>query len=300
MDHKNAGVTIKKVSGETELFDISKLKASLREAGANEDVVDLVAADIANWVSDGATTMEIYGRAYKMFRQYGGYDATLYRLKKALFAMGPTGYPFEHFIGELFKRQGYEVQVGVVVEGIAITHEIDVIATKDREQNLMECKFSSDQGNRIGVQVPLYVHARVNDIVEKRQQQVQYHDFVFVPWVVTNTRFSTDSQEYCKSKGIKLMGWDYPKDHALKDLIKREKVYPVTILTQLSKVEKELLMADGIVTCHQVLEFLEGAHALGWSKRKQRTVVNEIKKVLNGVIKSIENNNRVCSNVNSK
>ncbi len=291
--HQYNGVTIKKVSGESELFDISKLKASLREAGANEEVVDLVAADIANWVYDGATTMEIYARAYKMFRQYGGYDATLYRLKKALFSMGPAGYPFEHFIGELFKRQGYEIQVGVVVDGMAITHEMDVIATKDREQNLMECKFSSDQGNRIGVQVPLYVHARVNDIIEKRQQQVQFSDFVFVPWVVANTRFSSDSQAYCHSKGIQLLGWDYPKDHALKDMIKREKVYPITILTQLTKTEKEQLMADGIVTCHQVSELLEGANALRWSKRKQRSVVNEIKKVLDGVFKSMENNNRV-------
>lgn len=292
-DHHNNRVTIIKVSGESELFDIIKLKTSLREAGANDDVADLVAVDIANWVYDGATTVEIYARAYKMFRQYGGYDATLYRLKKALFAMGPAGYPFEHFIGELFKRQGYEVQVGIVVDGVAITHEMDVIATKDREQNLMECKYSSDQGNRIGVQVPLYVHSRVNDIVEKRQQQVQYNDFVFVPWVVTNTRFSTDSQEYCKSKGIKLMGWDYPKDHALKDLIKREKVYPVTILTQLSKNEKELLMSEGVVTCHQVLELLESAHTLGWSKRKQRSVVNEIKKVLDGMFISSENDVRV-------
>lgn len=291
--HQNNGVTIKKVSGESELFDISKLKASLREAGANEEVVDLVAADIANWVYEGATTMEIYARAYKMFRRYGRFDATLYRLKKALFAMGPAGYPFEHFIGELFKRQGYDVQVGVVVDGMAITHEMDVIATKDREQNLMECKFSSDQGNRIGVQVPLYVHARVNDIVEKRQQLAQYDDFVFVPWVVTNTRFSSDSQAYCHSKGIQLLGWDYPKDHALKDMIKREKIYPITILTQLTKAEKELLMTDGIVACHQLQELLDGANTLGWSKRKQRSVANEIKKVLDGVFQSMENDVRV-------
>lgn len=43
--------------------------------------------------------------------------ALRYRLKNALFRMGSSGYPFEHFIGELFRQMGFAVQVGVVVEG---------------------------------------------------------------------------------------------------------------------------------------------------------------------------------------
>jgi hypothetical protein len=278
--NNNKEIIIKKASGEIEPFDVSKLKTSLKSAGANEDTANEIAADIEKWVSNGVTTGKIYARAYKMFRRKKGSGALPYKLKKALYSMGPTGYPFEHFIGELFKRQGYEVQVGPVVEGITITHEMDVIATKDREQNLMECKFAHDQGNRLSVQVPLYVHSRVNDIVEKRQQQPEYKDFSFIPWVVTNARFSSDSLEYSRCKGIKLLGWDYPKDNALKNIIEREKVFPVTILKHLNKKEKQQLMEDGIVTCAQLMNEPDKLNQLGLSKKKKSSVIKELEEII--------------------
>ena len=273
-------IIITKASGETEPFDVSKLKASLKNAGADDDTINEVAADIENWVYNGVTTGKIYARAYKIFRRKKSSGAMRYKLKKALYRMGPTGYPFEHLIGELFRRQGYKVEVGQVVEGITITHEMDVIATKDREQNLMECKFAHDQGNRLSVQVPLYVHSRVNDIVEKRQQQDQYKNLSFTPWVVTNARFSSDSLEYSRCKGIELLGWDYPKDNALKDILEREKIYPVTILKHLNKKEKQQLMENGIVTCAQLMNEPDRLNQLGLSKKKQSSVKKELEEII--------------------
>ena len=273
-------IIIKKKSGETEPFDVSKLKASLKNAGAADDVIKKIAADVENWVYNGVSTGKIYTRAFKMFRKQSGHKASRYKLKRALFSMGPTGYPFEHLIGELFKRQGYEIEVGQVVDGVTITHEIDVIATKNTQQHLMECKFAHAQGNRLSVQVPLYVHSRVNDIVEKRQQQPEYKDFSFTPWVVTNARFSSDSLEYSRCKGINLLGWDYPKGNALKDLIDREKIFPVTLLRHLNKKEKQQLMEKGIVTCAQLSEKPILLKELGLSKKKQQSVANELKEII--------------------
>lgn len=272
-------ILVTKKSGETEPFSVSKLKASLNHAGADQDVVNRIAEDISNWVVDGVTTDNIYARAYKLFRKLRGNKATRYKLKKALLNMGPTGYPFEHLIGELFRRQGYEVEVGVVAEGVSITHEMDVIATKDGHQHLMECKYSRDQGSRISVQVPLYVHSRVNDIVEKRQQQKHYKNVSFTPWVVTNARFSSDSMEYSRCKGIHLLGWDYPKDGALKALLEKERIFPITILRHLTQKEKQRLMADGIVTCGQLSGQPDRLKHLGLSKRKQQSVANEIEEL---------------------
>jgi hypothetical protein len=277
---KNKEIIIKKASGDTEPFDVSKLKASLKNAGAADDVIEKIAADLENWVYDGVTTGKIYARAYKMFRRQSGNKASRYKLKKALFSMGPTGYPFEHLIGQIFKRQGYKVEVGQVVDGVTITHEIDVIATKDKVQNLMECKFAHGQGNRLSVQVPLYVHSRVNDIVEKRRQEKQYKDLSFTAWVVTNARFSSDSLEYSRCKGIKLLGWDYPKNNALKDMIEQEKIFPVTILKHLNKKEKQQLMGDGTVTCAQLSEKPELLKGLGLNKKKRQSVANELKKIV--------------------
>lgn len=278
--NSNQKIIIKKKSGETEPFDVYKLKASLKNAGATDEVIGKIAADIENWVYDGVTTEIIYARAYKLFRKQRGNEASRYKLKKALFDMGPSGYPFEHLIGELFRRQGFEVEVGLVAEGVTINHEMDVIASKNGRQHLMECKFSRNQGNRISVQVPLYVHSRVNDIVEKRQQQSEYKDLSFTPWVVTNARFSSDSIEYSKSKGIELLGWDYPEGNALKDMIEREKIFPVTILKHLNKSEKQQLMAKGIVTCAQLLVDTELLKVVIVSEKKRHLVTREIKKII--------------------
>ncbi|MFO7721757.1 MAG: restriction endonuclease, partial [Bacteroidales bacterium] len=247
-------ILIQKASGERELFDVSKLKQSLKNAGAKDEVIAGIADDIQQWIYEGATTRRIYERAYQLLRFRKQPGALRYRLKKALFSMGPSGYPFEHFIGELFRQMGFDVQVGVVVEGVTITHEIDVIATKGRMQHLMECKYTHDQGNRLNVQVPLYVHSRVDDIVEKRHQETKYRDFTFSAWVVTNGRFSSDSEAYSRSKKIQLLGWDYPNGKGLKDLIEKENVYPVTILKSLGKKEQQQLMESGIVTCNQLLD----------------------------------------------
>lgn len=269
-------VIIKKASGETEAFDVNKLKTSLKNARAGDDAISEIVADIESWVYDGATTAKIYARAYKMFRQISASGALLYKLKMALNSMGPSGYPFEHFIGELFKVQGYEVKVGQIVQGASISHEMDVIATKDKEQNLMECKFSHNQGKSVSIQVPLYVHSRVNDIVEKLQQEERYKDISFTAWIVTNGRFSPDSIEYSRLKKINLLGWDFPKDRGLKHLMERERMFPITILTHLNKDEKQKLMAEGIVTCAQLMKQPGKLDQLGLNEDDQRSVVKEL------------------------
>lgn len=43
-------ILIKKASGETELFSISKLKASLQRAGADNETTNEISADIESWV----------------------------------------------------------------------------------------------------------------------------------------------------------------------------------------------------------------------------------------------------------
>jgi hypothetical protein len=45
--------------------------------------------------------------------------------------MGPSGHPFEHFVGELLRAQGYVIQISQIVQGACVAHEIDVVAEKD-------------------------------------------------------------------------------------------------------------------------------------------------------------------------
>lgn len=246
-------ILIKKASGEEEPFDTAKLERSLRNAGASGEVVDRIVADIRDWIYTGVSTKKIYSRAFQLLRRNKSFAAPRYKLKVAMLELGPTGYPFEDFIGMLFERMGYDVRVGQVLEGHCVTHEMDVIATGDRRQHLVECKYHPLQGKQVSVQVPLYVRSRVDDIIKKRKEEPEYRDFIFTGWVVTNTRFSEDSLAYAQCSGLNLLGWDHPKGKGLKELIEKQKLYPVTVLQNLTKKEKQQLIDKGIVVCSQLL-----------------------------------------------
>lgn len=193
--------------------------------------------------------------------------------------LGPTGYPFEEFIGQIFERQGYKTEVGVKVEGNCVLHEIDVIATNDNSQYLIECKYNKDQGKNISVQVPLYVRSRVDDIIAKRKEDQRYNDVAFSGCVVTNTRFSDDSMQYGECSGLHLVGWDYPADKGLKDIIEKVKVYPITVLNRLTKKQKQQLLSQDIVTCTQLLNQPDALNEFGLSERKHSALMNELRDI---------------------
>lgn len=271
------GTTIRKASGETELFDISKLKRSLQNAGADQDVIGEIAGEIESGLQDGDTTKIIYKRAFALLKRKNRNSALRYKLKSALYKFGPTGYPFERFVGEVFRQLGFDIEVGQVIDGRCITHEVDVIATKDHVQNLIECKFSQAQGSRIGIQVPLYMRSRVQDIIEKRSEIPRYEDMEFMGWIVTNNRFSTDSIDYATCSGLNLMSWDFPPGNSLKELVLKHNVFPVTILSHLNAMETENLIEQGIVTCAQLLDNSEALQTLEADNKNFRNLMRELK-----------------------
>jgi len=274
-------VLIKKASGQTEAFDITKLQTSLLNAGADEAAISHIAADITNWVYPGASTAKIYSRAFKILKQLKSTGASLYKLKKAISEIGPSGYPFEHFIGEIYKRQGFDVEVGIVIEGASVGHEMDVVASKGNLQIMGECKYSVNQGFSVGIQVPLYVHSRVNDIIEKWEQEPQHKGKNYQTWIFTNGRFSADSIRYSKHTGIHLLGWDYPHDASLKLIIQSEKLYPITILTNLTNDDKKHILSRGIVTCVQLLENPGILERMDIPSRRKRYLYEELDSLMN-------------------
>ena len=272
-------ILIKKASGDDEYFDVKKLERSLHNAGAEELIIWKIIDDIQKWIYSGVTTKQIYSRAFKILRRDKAHTAMRYKLKEAIIALGPTGYPFEQFIGQLFKHENYEIEVGIVVEGYSITHEMDVIATKNQIQNLVECKYHKDQGKQESIQVPLYVHSRVNDIVRKRKKMVEYKNLSFKAWVVTNTRFSDDSIQYGKYNDLELLAWNYPENKGLKHLVESMKLYPITILQKLTKKGQKLLIDKGIVTCAQLLKDLSLIEELSLTENKQKALIKELKSI---------------------
>ena len=272
-------ILVTKASGEKQVFEVEKLRLSLRNAGAGELLVDQITADILAWISDGVSTKKIYARAFYLLQRSHRMSGLRYRLKQAIMEMGPTGYPFEHLVGRIFEKRGFSVQVGQMVEGRCVSHEVDVIATGRLEQHLVECKYHYDQGRTVSVQVPLYVRSRMDDIIARRSAMTEFQGFRFSGWVATNTRFSSDSIDFGRCSGLSLLAWDYPAGQGLKEIIERERIYPITILSQLNKVQKEELMSQGIVTCSQLLKVPELIDAFGLSVKKIEAVMRELEEV---------------------
>ena len=86
-----------KASGEREAFNKEKVRRSLQRAGARPDLAKDIAGQIERRVRDGMTTQEIYRLAFSLLRHTRKPLAARYSLKKAIFQLGPEGYPFERF-----------------------------------------------------------------------------------------------------------------------------------------------------------------------------------------------------------
>ena len=149
---------IRKASGKNVKFSLNRVEKSLRRAGTEEALIKEILEHLPSILTKNTSTQDIYRLAYKMLKERNKMAASKYSLKQAIFALGPTGFPFESFIGAIFKDMGYNVKTGKEVQGKCVTHEVDVIARNNEQVNYMECKFHSDQGQKCNVKNPLYVH----------------------------------------------------------------------------------------------------------------------------------------------
>ncbi len=257
-------VQIVKTDGTVEPFDPLKLEFSLRRAGASVHTAERVRHTIEASIAAGTATQEIYKRAFQMLRHDSRPSAARYSLRRALFEFGPTGHPFETYVAELFKKEGWEVEYRRTIPGKCVTHEVDVYAQRNGEFLAAELKYHNDPGYKTDVKVALYVKARFDDIwqCDPTTQKTCPVDHGFL---ITNTKFTRDAIHFAQCSGIKLLGWSYPTEGSLYDRIVASGLYPVTALTTLKKTEKKLLIDQNIVTCEQVSQNRDLLRALAIS-----------------------------------
>ena len=268
-------IYIIKASGEKALFEIEKVINSLERAGADKLLIKEIVQDINKEVHDGMTTKKIYQMAFNLLKRKSRISASKYKLKKALMELGPSGYPFEKFVGKVFDHEGFDTKVGVIVQGNCVQHEVDVIAQKDNKHYMIECKYHSDQGRFCNVKIPLYIHSRFLD-VEKQWQKQQGHKTKFHHGgVYTNTRFTSDAIQYGACAGLMLTSWDYPKGNGLKERIDRLGLHPLTSLTTLTKAEKSKLLDKGIVLCKEINENPSLLEQIGIPKQRQKNILKD-------------------------
>ncbi|GLU45313.1 ATP cone domain-containing protein [Allomuricauda sp. NBRC 101325] len=264
---------ITKSTGEKVHFSIHKLKRSLQYSGASEAMVNEILEQVQDELYPGITTKEIHNRAFVLLKKKKSIYASKYKLKKAIYELGPTGFPFERFVAGILHYSGYDVQVGQMVQGTCVSHEIDVLASKNGTLHIIECKFHGDQSLKCDVKVPLYINSRyldVRDVLKHPSQTTQ-------GWVVTNTQFTGDALQYGKCAGLYLLSWDFPLEDGLKDRIDRLGLYPITVSLLLSNREKKLLLDKGLVLFRNLDKHHMLLDEIGVSKGRKDRILKEMR-----------------------
>lgn len=241
------------------------------EAGGSKELASKALSEVRKNYHKEITTQEILNIILKTLREDPGV-AMRYDLKRAIMSLGPSGFPFETFFGNLLKYYGYKIKIGNKIKGKVIIHEVDIIAEKERKY-MIECKYHNEIGTRTKLKPALYTYARFLDLKK-------YFDR---PWLVTNTKCSLDAKNYAKGVGLKITGWNYPRNGNLKELIQAKKLYPITILKTINNEVKEKLFNSKIVIAKNLQNY-------SISELKEKTGLNE--KEINKILEEVK---EVCA-----
>ncbi len=244
---------VTKSTGEKAPFSIDKLSTSLLRAGADTKMVKEVIRQLEDSLYEGIPTKKIYRRAFSILKKLSKPTAARYSLKQGIMQLGPSGFPFEKFVSEILKTQGYSTRIGVFIDGKCVRHEIDVVAVKDGQTHMIECKFHNMSNTKSDVKIPLYIYSRFKDVEKEWLSEDEFAIRFHQSWVVTNTRFTDDAIRYSSCMNMHLIGWDYPSKGSLRDFVNTFELYPLTCLTTITHAEKQLLLDQKLVLCKELL-----------------------------------------------
>jgi hypothetical protein len=241
------GPLVIKSDGSKEPFDARKLRDSLISARASMDIADEIVASITATIKANDTTARIYQAAHKMLAKRERHVASRYGMRRSLLELGPTGFPFEKFVGELYRAEGFDVAVGEMLYGSCVSHEVDVVAWNDTDVIALEAKFHNDLAFKTDTKVVLYVKARVEDLQTHPHKIAGKSREVTRGAIATNTKFTDTAETYAACVGIELLSWETPRGDNLYDRMSRHGIFPVSSLTSLKPHEKRSIAELGIV-----------------------------------------------------
>lgn len=242
--------------GEKELFSFKKIYNSAIRVGASPSLAEEIAETIKKETFPGIKTSFIYKTVKKLLSKKVPKSALIFSLKSGMRKLGPTGFPFEKYVGQIFKRLGYKVKINQHLPGRCIrSYEIDFVAEKDKLVYIGECKYRNLSGERVHSKDALANFARYIDILNGPCfEPKKYKNFKIKTIMVTNTKFTNRSIDYSRCMGVKLLGWKYPKNKGLEYLIEKRKLYPITILPSLKRFLIDIFVSERMILVEDILK----------------------------------------------
>ncbi len=244
------------LSGEKEPFSFQKVYNSARRVGASKGLAQDIAQVIKKQAYPGIKTSEIFSKVIKMLHSETPRAALRFNLKRGIKKLGPTGFPFEKFIGEIFRKLGYSVKINQYIPGHCIrSYEIDFVAQKGNLIYVGECKYRNLPGEKVHSGDALANYARFLDISNSQFfKSKKDQGFEVKTMMVTNAKFTQKTLDYFKCIGIDALGWRYPRAQGLERLIGENKFYPITILPGLNSYLANFFVSQKMMLAQDILD----------------------------------------------
>lgn len=237
-----------KSNGKSERFNPKKLRRSLLRSGVSLTVIDEILSHLHPQLYDGISTKKIFQIVRRELKKQDICAQCRYSLRAALLRLGPAGYNFEKYIASILQSYDYDAHLPPQeIKGACVYHEVDVIAKKDNSIIFIEAKFRNRFGDDVDLKDVMASYARYLDL--KEGSKISFNQ----GWIMTNARFSDRAQAFGLCKGMKLVGWSFPKEGSLGNLVDHAGLYPVTVLA-LKKMEIEALATQGIMLCKELVQ----------------------------------------------
>jgi len=264
-------LSVIKADGTKEPFSEEKIISSIHNAGISDKIQTQVIDHIKSKLYEGISTKEIYHHITEFLgATEEPFHKTRYSLKQAIMNLGPTGYPFEDYVAKILELEGYQTSVRQVLQGICVSHEIDIIATKNTvmpTKIMVEAKFHNAIGIKTDIHVPMYTKSRFEDIKDK-------HNITGV-LLVTNTKATIDASAFADCVKMEIITWSYPEGRSLRSLVEKYQLFPVTALDTLPQNEKQKLLQNGIVLCKDLCKNQEVIEQMDLPKDKKGQILKE-------------------------
>ena len=243
-----------KANGRKVLFNEKKILSTCRRAGANKKTAQRILKKVRSQIYHEIKTRNIYKLVLRAISEEKDGQALhqRYQLKEAIMKLGPNGFAFENYVGNILEHYGLHIKgIRSRIKGRCSNHEIDLIAISNKKKFMIECKHHSTRGGFIGLKVALYTHARFLDTSPKFDGEV----------IVCNAKVSQTAKKYAKCIGQQVFSWRYPPKKSLEKIIEDYKLYPITILN-LNSHELEKFSENNIMVAKDLLKINQKSLAM--------------------------------------
>jgi hypothetical protein len=242
-------IYVVKTNGERELFSLKKVFESALRAGARRESALEIAEAVKRESYDSIKTSEISRLVNKRLKKDSLKSAVRFNLKRSIKELGPTGFPFEKYVCEIFKSLGFGVKINQIVPGSCILdYEIDFVAENNEMVYIGECKYRNFFNDIVDLKDSLANYARFLDILDGPYLKNEKRKGLEIKTIlVTNGKFTSKALAYSDCKGIDVLGWRSPQGRGLEHLVEERGLYPVTILPSLKEYMKEVLVENQIM-----------------------------------------------------